>query len=413
MLLPILIVAFKDFGGILYVMYSILMILLLPVIPLGIGTIAIMILMKVTNIQGKKDLLRNLSMFLLLFIVIGMQMAINKLVVTIEPGKEGEFLSNLLQKSDGMMVFIGKAYPPAIWFSKSMSNSHNLWGFAYTLLNILLAIGMVYLIGLIGSKIYLKALLEKSNHKKSQKKVELTSMIRSKPQAIAIFLNDVKLVLRTPIYLFNCVSITFLLPILLVVLPLMTGGEEIDFGEIFVYFNDFINLALIALFGFMATTNPTASTTFSREGKAYWITKVLPMSPGSIFIGRLLQPIILEFLAIIFMLLALQLALPLSLSQMFLTLLVGLIVSLPILAVGVLIDKINPKLDWDEPQKAVKQNFNVVFNMLLGVGYILLLGFISMQLVKLEFSIGLIYGFISIVSVLLTSGLFWMFSRVK
>ncbi|RBP70155.1 ABC-2 type transport system permease protein [Alkalibaculum bacchi] len=413
MLLPVLIVGFGDFGGTLYIIYSLLTILLLPVIPLGIDTIIIMVLMKLTNIQGRKDLLRNLSMFFVLFIIIAFQAVLNNTLTSVEPGKEGEFLSALLQRSDGIMVWLGRAYPPAIWFSKSISNAHNISGLIYSVLNILLGVGMVYLIGQIGSKIYLKALLEKNNFRKSLKKVELGLLIKNRSPIIAIFLNDIKLVLRTPIYLFNCVSISFLLPILVIVMPLISGGEDADFSQLYFQFKDYFTLILIAFFAFIATANPTASTTYSREGKAYWINAVIPVTPGSMFVGRMLQPMLLEFISILIMLGSLKFVLPLDISEMFISLVIGMLVSLPICAIGVFIDRLNPKLDWDQPQKAVKQNVNVLLNMLIGAGYILLLGFMSIKMTEYEIDINLIYAFISILSTIAAGGIFGAFHKIK
>ncbi|WP_303861271.1 hypothetical protein [Alkalibaculum bacchi] len=412
-LLPVLIVAFGDFGGTLYIIYSLLTILLLPVIPLGIDTIIIMVLMKLTNIQGRKDLLRNLSMFFVLFIIIALQAVLNNTLTSMEPGKEGEFLNALLQRSDGIMVWLGRAYPPAIWFSKSISNAHKISGLIYSALNILLGVGMVYLIGQIGSKIYLKALLEKNNFKKSLKKVELGLLIKNRSPIIAIFLNDVKLVLRTPIYLFNCVSISFLLPILVIVMPLISGGQDADFSQLYFQFKEYITLILIAFFAFIATANPTASTTYSREGKAYWIHAVLPVAPGSMFVGRMLQPMLLELISIFIMLVSLAFVLPLDIGEMFISLVIGMLVSLPICAIGVFIDRLYPKLDWDQPQRAVKQNINVLLNMLIGVGYILLLGFMTMKMMEYEIGVNLIYGLISVLSIISTGGIFWAFHKIK
>ena len=411
-LLPVLVIGFEDFGGILYILYSLLIILLLPVIPLGIGTMIIMVLMKWTNIQGRKDLLRNLSMFFVLFIILALQTVLNNVLTSIEPGKEGEFLSGLLQRSDGIMVWLGRIYPPALWFSKSLSNAHNLSGLIYSLLNIVLGVGIICLIGQIGSKIYLKALLEKSDFKKTQKKIQLNLAVKGRTPVIAIFLNDVKLVLRTPIFLFNCVSISFILPILVVVMPLISGGDDLDFSELYLQFKEYFSLILIAFFAFIATANPTASTTYSREGKAYWINGVIPVDPQSTFIGRMLQPMLLEWISILLMLVSLRFVLPLSIGHVLISGAIGLLVSLPICAVGVFIDRLHPKLDWDEPQRAVKQNVNVLLNMLIGMGYILLLGYISIKMMEYEIEVSLIYSLISFVSIGATAGVFWAFCKL-
>lgn len=413
MILPVLIIAFKDFGGLLYILYSLLTILLLPVIPLGVDTIIIMLLMKLTNIQGRKDLLRNLSMFFVLLIIIGLQMLLNSTLTSIEPGKEVEFLSALLQKSDGIMVWLGRAYPPAIWFSKSISNAHNAFGLMYSLLNILIGLGMIYAIGQIGSKIYLKALLEKNNFKRSLKKVELGLLIKNRSPIISIFLNDIKLVVRTPIFLFNCVSISFLLPIIVIVMPLISGGDDVDFSELYFEFEHYFTLILIAFFAFIATVNPTASTTYSREGKAHWINAIIPIAPRSMFIGRMLQPMLLEFISILVMLISLRFILPLSLGAMFSSTVIGMLVSLPICGIGVFIDRLYPKLDWDHPQRAVKQNVNVLLNMLIGAGYIFLLGFMSIKMIEYEIELNMIYALISSLSIIAIGGIYVAFYKIK
>jgi ABC-2 type transport system permease protein len=52
---------------------------------------------------------------------------------------------------------------------------------------------------------------------------------------------------------------------------------------------------------------------------------------------------------------------------------------------GLFIDTANPKLNWDDEQKAVKQNMNLVYNMLLGTAAgatgVLFLVFVSTSMV--------------------------------
>jgi ABC-2 type transport system permease protein len=61
-----------------------------------------------------------------------------------------------------------------------------------------------------------------------------------------------------------------------------------------------------------------------------------------------------------------------------------------------MIDGANPKLNWDNEQRAVKQNMNLVFNMLLGMGAagiaVVFLIFVSSSMIvtSLVFIIGLL-----------------------
>jgi ABC-2 type transport system permease protein len=49
----------------------------------------------------------------------------------------------------------------------------------------------------------------------------------------------------------------------------------------------------------------------------------------------------------------------------------------PISAVGIYIDLMRPKLIWNNPQEAIKQNFNVVIAMLLGFVLVTIFGAIG------------------------------------
>lgn len=410
-ILPVFIVAYQDFGGILYVIYSVLTVLLLPTIPLGVGTISVMLLMKYTNIQGKKDLVRSISLFLMVFAIIGIQVLLTKTLSSVPIGSEARFLSELLEKGDAMMGIIGKAYPPAIWFSKSLALSGNIMGFIYMIFTISISILMIYIIGSLGSRVYLKTLLERNNFKRNNKAVSIEKLV-SRPQYIAVFINDLRLTMRTPIFLFNCVSISLILPILIVVMPLISGtGDDIDFRALYLTYGDYFNLVLIAIFAFIAAANPTASTTYSREGKSNWITNIMPVSHTQIFIGRIIQPLLIELIAISLMLSALIFVVPLSISEILTSLVLGMLVSLPIISVGIVIDLLNPKLDWEQPQQAVKQNINVIINMIIGVGYIVMAGYLSMQMMEIYIHVNFIYVFIATISILFTGGFFVFFRK--
>jgi ABC-2 type transport system permease protein len=71
---------------------------------------------------------------------------------------------------------------------------------------------------------------------------------------------------------------------------------------------------------------------------------------------------------------------------------------------GFVFDLKFPKLHWDNPQQAVKQNMNVVYMLLIGIGYLLILGGVGLGLVMLNVpyvAVGLVYIVISIIPSLL------------
>ena len=105
----------------------------------------------------------------------------------------------------------------------------------------------------------------------------------------------------------------------------------------------------------------------SREGQQLFVKKYLPVSYKQQLIAKILPGFILGYVSVLIMVL---LAVFMFKMPIWLGLLILLVGWLPVLftcLTGLLIDVYNPKLDWDSEQKAVKQNVNVLYNMLAGI----------------------------------------------
>jgi ABC-2 type transport system permease protein len=354
--------------------------LLVPIIPLAIGTILVMSIMKFINIDGKKDMIRTISLFLFLFVILGIQVLVSRTAMNMPPGSEAEYLASILRDSNSLVNIVGRSYPPAVWISKALYMNEGGRGLLYFLMY--LAVSLAFYVGMIwiGKALYVGGYFNKSDAVRKATKVNYEKNLAQSSVWKAIFFNDVRLVMRTPIYMFNCVSVVVLIPVLMFLMPVMSGGVELAFlQQIPKEFEHLVGLAIIGLFVFMAGVNPTQSTTVSREGKSAWIQQVLPIPKRDAFVGRITFPLLLQVFSMIFVLIGAYFFLKPSMSVLLMAFIGGFFTSLPMLAMGVLIDTLRPKLDWDDPQKAVKQNFNVIINMLLGIGYGALLGFLVFQ----------------------------------
>lgn len=412
-LAPVFFIPFEEMGGILYSVFFIFGVLLLPVIPLSIGTILVMLVMKFINIEGKKDILRTISLFLFLIVLIVFQLLVNKAATSIPPGSEGEYIEALLRNQNSLVNIVGRTYPPAIWLSKGLFASNSLIGifsfFSYAAVSIAFGIGVVF----VGKKLYVQGYFNKSDSAKKQVALEYDKDVVSSLPWKAIFLNDMKMVMRTPIYLFNCVSIVVILPVLMVAIPFINGGGELDvFVDLYQNFKDLFALVLVGIFVFVAGTNPTQSTTVSREGKASWINKVIPVAKRDFFIGRMVFPMILQISAMVFFIVPLIFILKLEASTALFAFTGGLAGSFPVIGFGILIDTLRPKLDWDDPQKAVKQNLNVLFNMLGAMIFGVVMGFIMLFLFNTAgLAIAYLIAMLIAASILLTFLIYNLYSR--
>ncbi|QSX08184.1 hypothetical protein J0B03_10330 [Alkalibacter rhizosphaerae] len=377
LLIPAFFIPFPDMGGPLYVVYFIVGMFLVPVIPLAIGTILVMTIMKFVNVDGKKDMFRTISLFLFLFVMIGIQVLVSRTATSLPPGSEAEFLAALLRDQNSLVNIVGRSYPPAVWISKALYLKEAGSGLFYFVL--FAGSSLIFFLATIriGKALYVQGYFNKVESVKKVTKVDYEKGFDQKSVWKAVFINDFRVVMRTPVYMFNCVSIVVLLPVILFLMPVMTGGAELGFlQQVPQEYQPFIGLGLIGLFVFMAGVNPTQSTTISREGNSAWVQQVLPISKRDAFIGRMAFPLVLQVFSMVFILVGMVFFMKPDPSILLMAFFGGFFTSLPILALGILVDTIRPKLDWDDPQKAVKQNFNVFINMLLGIGYAVLLGFL-------------------------------------
>lgn len=93
---------------------------------------------------------------------------------------------------------------------------------------------------------------------------------------------------------------------------------------------------------------------------------------GRLMAGAFFQTIIvLPLIGVLIFILRLPLIvwIPLILAAIFGGLIIGL--------AGLLVDMLRPKLQWDNPQEAMKQNFNVFITILIGFMYVAINGFIA------------------------------------
>jgi ABC-2 type transport system permease protein len=367
---PFLIPAIWVFGlgssaGIFYWIMALPVFLLTPLIPLGVATLFTLALMSLTNLSKKRDTLRIIGMVFFLLLIF----ALNYFLTGIPEGEEMAYVEELLIKSEGLLMHITRIYPPALFAVRALSSAGPAkltWFFYYLLINF--AGGAV--VYLVGQKLFYRGLIggtEVSKGKALSKDVMAQKLSSSSTPAVAIAMREIKYLLRTPVYLFNSLSILVIVPVILVI-PLISGGAITTMIDSLR--SEISRLAQVsALAGFiamMALFAPAASSSYSREGKQFWISQVIPVSAKEQVTGKILYSCLMSALSIPLVLLVSFVLLPLSAAELLLVVVIGLLASLPALVVSLLIDLIRPYLNWDNPQKAIKQNINVLLAMLAG-----------------------------------------------
>ncbi|UNC91406.1 putative ABC transporter permease subunit [Candidatus Contubernalis alkaliaceticus] len=351
--------------GPLYWLLGVLVFLLVPVIPLTLASSFILFLMRVTNLGSKKDLLRVLGMFVFIFIIL----IFNYMVNRIPEGQEMEYIQQLFSDPQGLVNQTGRIFPPAIWATLALSA-----GGSQALLNLLAFIG-VSILGIIimlflGDRLFYRGLIggdEVQGRKEISASALEKKISRVGSPIMAIAWREIKILFRTPIYMFNSVAMLFILPVIMLI-PAFSGGYFEEYLEMIrtLDIRLYLNLAAAAFIGTMALFAPASSSSFSREGRLFWISQVIPMDPLEQIKGKVVYSLMIALLAAPIIIFASIAFIQWSILELFVIIGLGLALSLPAITISLLIDLLRPYLDWDNPQKAIKQNMNVVLSMVAG-----------------------------------------------
>lgn len=150
--------------------------------------------------------------------------------------------------------------------------------------------------------------------------------------------------------------------------------------------------------------NGTSSSTFSREGSQFWISRVIPVAPREQVAAKFLHSYLIGILGIVAVVATSIIFFPFR--PLYLAVAAGLatVACIPLTAAGMIIDLARPLLDWTNPQKAMKQNLNVLIAMFLEAGILTGAFFGVKALIKagmaINATIGILYAVFAILSAL-------------
>lgn len=273
---------------------------------------------------------------------------------------------------------------------------------------ILAAIGSGVLFGLVPlvGGMYVKSLngfSDVKSKKISAEKAEevINKDVRSVSVFHALFVRDYRNVVREPAFFANGPLFVYLFPVIFILsfcIGFIASGQGLgglinaikeqaqganpEILELIKYIAAIVGAAFTVFSGTFANL---ATTSFSREGKSLNDLKAMPVTFNMIvkvkFWHAMLYVGIADIISINILVAAyLIFQVPLSFSELISLILVMTImaasVSLLLIFIDMFIDTAHPKLNWENPMSASKQNFNVLWSMLLSmitIGVVVLL----------------------------------------
>jgi len=202
---------------------------------------------------------------------------------------------------------------------------------------------------------------------------------------MAIFAREWRIMNRTPIFLLNGVLTALILPLIFVVMAKMDSGR--GDATVFLRFlmsktSVYVILGAGVFMIVIGCLNGTASSAFSREGRQFWMSKVIPVTPREQVLAKFAHSYLVALLGFAAAATVLLFVMHVGAAVCLVAALLALTAGVGLTAVGMIIDLARPLLDWINPMKAIKQNLNVLIAFFADMGILAVVWGIVALLVK-------------------------------
>lgn len=390
--LPMLTVyGIKDGSGVLYYIYMILSLILVPVFPLVIASIISMLIMRYSSKFKNRDRFNMIAGILSLVVALGFNFGI-------------QYLTNRFTGDSHMVIgdisdlpmfkIISWVFPTSRFATEGILNYQSFSGLVNMLILLVVTVLSFGLFYILGNLLYFKGVIGISESKATRKALSKEEMEKGsirKPILFSYALKELKLILRTPVYFLNCVLISLIYPLFILFPILMGSGEDkAEMESLLSMLKGFdrgaLLLGIVGVGFLMGSINIIASTAISREGKNLYFMKYVPVPYMTQIYAKIVSAFYVEAAALLIFYGIVFYLFRIDLIFFVLSLIIVFLSSLVINQIGIFLDITWPKLNWDTEQKAVKQNFNSVIHMFLGFGLVALMIFIAVK-VKVSFYI--------------------------
>jgi len=353
--------------GFTYYLMGAIVFIVLPMLPLSIASVIIIILMSFSKKALNKDRFTLVSGLIGLAIGLGMNFSMQTMFRKIEDPK---IIKQLMESGQFDLLEKATSYFPGV---KNATYAIIFGDIFQLLIFVLIAVFAFVILIAIANKLYFKGVLG-INQQPAKRDFDIKNVNfkKSNNPVISYMIKEIKILFRTPIFFMNLVLMDYLMPVM-IVFGMTSSGNISDIiskinniiakGEVY----GILLSIVFGIFVFISSMNGVTATCISREGKQIYIMKYLPISIENQIKAKLLSGVLISTTGMIFVLVVIEIFFKFNIAIFLLMLIVAFNGLFLTRVTGLLIDLKRPKINWDNEIKAVKQNMNLLFNILLGM----------------------------------------------
>ncbi len=332
------------FGGVVLI--------LTPMLPMLLSALLVLFSMKFISRFKSRNVLSVVIGLMLISFILAMQMLISK------QANNPEILEKMVLGEKSILDIITRSFPPSLWATKMFMGSMGD-GVFYLLFHV----GVIFLLWHLSGPLFRKGIRDfgEVSEKGARKKSHL--IYKEEKLFFVLVKRQLLIIAKNPTFLLNSIMILFL-PFILLLLWSITGVVDIQ-NLMKGPWKEYIPYTLVLFLASPALTGTFSATGITREGKAFWQIRTMPIDELTDIKARILTTLILCFMGG-FPLLIFSFA---FVKLTFMTVLWGVVSALSITLlfsiVDLLIDIHRPILNWNNPTHAIKNNMNIILALFL------------------------------------------------
>ncbi len=367
-LIPLIIYGVKLNCNALYYISVIIGLMLLPILPVIIVSLISMVIMSFSKIIKNKNKFQLFTTLIMLVLVIAFSIGITK--IDSETMTDEQMAQTLT--SAGSFTDMLKTYFPTFGFLVNSIHSNNILTLILETVKTIAVtfIGVVIYL-LCAQKLYFKGLIGSLYSGEKTKRGKVKIKAKSKRLGIIYVFKELKILIRNPVYLVQCVLPALIFPVLFIGLIFIASDEELkgitNSLALMLNFNKpLILMGLVAIMQFFAMFIYVSITAISREGKNATFIKYIPVPLYKQYIYKIIPNVLMNIFSTLIVLGIARYLLPIEITDLIIVFVISILMNVSLSMLCLIMDLKRPKLQWNTEYAVVKQNMNLIFPMIFG-----------------------------------------------
>ncbi len=357
-----------------------------PILPIALGVLLGMCIMRIAKGRKNSALIQVIMIIVVIAVVLFAQGGIMRV-----PGMEE--VSDPQQLVAALGETVSTAYKALVYFALQASMLFSHGGF----INPYLAFGLslVFSIGVTALVMWLLQVtyyscvsVAQNGENRRRRRVDVKQQYLHKRKRRALFANnsrmitlgmsDLDIIKSSSVFMVELIGELFM-PLLLVGIYAISGVLG-DLQEVvgMVSSNPWFPVIVGSLLLLFGSFSAVSSTSISREGKHFAVSRTWPVTPRMFVNGKIFIHMVLLYIPYVCYLLFSCWIFHLHVSDFPWMLFLGFFVIFGTGCLQLALDYSRPLLDWTLPQQAMKQNLNVIIGVGIAVAFIAVVGLFAL-----------------------------------